>query len=262
MHRRSPILLIHGACSQPVHMEPWRDYFTAAGFACVVPALPGHAPSDVALLGRIGMPEYFAALSAVMKDFARPPVVVGHSVGGLLGQMIAGSFDCAALVLVASIPTGRIPAPAGAIPYYLRVGPRVLLGQPFRPSRGGLRRLVLNRLPPAEQEALLPTFVAESGLAYREMLFGKVRVRARNVRCPVLVVNGAFDRLTPPSTGADIARKYKADMIVIPTGGHWLIAGSLARRVAPRILGWIEAAVAGSSPRRLSLRRRPTYKAP
>jgi pimeloyl-ACP methyl ester carboxylesterase len=205
---KPPIMLIHGACSQPLHMEPWRAFFTAAGYRCVVPALPGHVPSDVALLRRTGMADYFAALNNVAKDLEPPPILIGHSVGGLLAQMLAGSFPCTALVLVGSIPTGRIPAPAGALPYSVRVGPRVLLGRPFRPSRGGLRRLALNRLPPAEQEALLPTFVAESGLAYRQMLYGEVRVRARAVRCPVLVVNGAFDRLTPPSTGADIARKY------------------------------------------------------
>jgi pimeloyl-ACP methyl ester carboxylesterase len=238
--QKPPILLIHGACSQPAHMEPWRAYFAAAGYRCVVPALPGHAPSDVTLLRRLGIEDYFAAVREVFAGFDRPPIVIGHSMGGLLAQMLGGSAECAALVLVGTIPTGRIPAPLRAIPFFLRVGPRVLAGLPFRASRAGLRRLTLHDLSVAEQDEILPDFVTESGLAYRQMLFGKARVHGRSVACPVLVVNGDADRLVPPSVAREVARKYKAKLILVPGHGHWLIAGSLVGEVATKVASWLE----------------------
>jgi pimeloyl-ACP methyl ester carboxylesterase len=237
---KPPILIIHGACSQPGHMEPWRAFFTAAGYACTVPALPGHAPSDPERLRRLGIDDYFAAVGEALVKLEQPPIVIGHSVGGVLAQMLAAAFDCAAIVLVGSLATGRIPAPLGAIPYYLRVGLRVLAGLPFYPSRAALRHLALHDLPAAERDELIAGFVAESGLAYREMLFGKVRVKARSVGCPVLVVNGAADRLVPPSVAREIARKYGAELIIVPGHGHWLIAGSLIEVAAVPVLGWIE----------------------
>jgi pimeloyl-ACP methyl ester carboxylesterase len=246
---KPPLLLIHGACSQPDHMEPWRVFFAAEGYTCAVPALPGHAPSDPELLRRLGIDDFFAAVSDVLARFERPPIVIGHSMGGLLVQMLAAAFDCAAIVLVGSLAPGGLPAPPGAIPYYLRVGPRILAGLPFSPSRAGLSRLVLHDLPAAEREALSAGFVPESGLAYREMLFGKVRVKGKSVACPVLVVNGGADRLVPPSVGGEIARKYRAELTIIPGHGHWLIAGSLIGSAAIPVLRWIEGLSARSEGR-------------
>jgi len=246
---KPPLLLIHGACSQPAHMEPWRAFFAGQGYACTVPALPGHAPSDPELLRRLGIDDFFAAVSDTIARFERPPIVIGHSLGGLLAQMLADAFDCAAIVLVGSLAPGRLPAPPGAIPYYLRVGPRILAGRPFYPSGAGLRRLVLHDLPAAERDALIAGFVPESGLAYREMLFGRVRVRSKSVTCPVLVVNGGADRLVPPSVAREIAGKYGAELTIIPGHGHWLIAGSLIDSAAVPVLRWIEGLPARSEDR-------------
>ena len=221
-------------------MEPWRAFFAAEGYECTVPALPGHAPSDPELLSRLEIDDFFAAVSAEVARFERPPIIVGHSMGGLLAQMLAAAFDCAAVVLVGSLAPGWLPAPPGAIPYYLWVGPRILAGRPFHPSRAGLRWLVLHDLAAAERDALIAGFVPESGLAYREMLFGKVRVRSKSVTCPVLVVNGGADRLVPLSVAGEIARKYGAELMIIPGHGHWLIAGSLIDSAAIPVLRWIE----------------------
>jgi len=237
-------------------MEPWRAFFAAEGYACTVPALPGHAPSDPDLLRRLGIDDFFSAVSHVLARFERPPIVIGHSMGGLLAQMLAAAFDCAAIVLVGSLAPGRLPAPPGAIPYYLRVGPRILAGWPFSPSRAGLRRLVLHDLPLAERESLIEGFVPESGLAYREMLFGKVRVKPKSVSCRVLVVNGGADRLVPPSVAGEIARKYGAELTIIPGHGHWLIAGSLIDIAAVVVLRWIE----GLSARSQDRAARPSFR--
>ena len=46
MSRKPPVVLIHGACSQPAHFEAWREQFSKAGYRVVVPPLPGHAPVE------------------------------------------------------------------------------------------------------------------------------------------------------------------------------------------------------------------------
>ena len=131
-----------------MHGEPSSP---TAGHDCIVPALPGHAPSDMAVLRRQGFADYLDAMRTVVADLGRRPIVIGHSMGGLMARMLAAEDLCAAIVLVAPLPGGRIPAPLGAIPYYAVVAPFVLLGQPFRPWRAAVLRLALHTLPRNEQ---------------------------------------------------------------------------------------------------------------
>ncbi|MCB1489659.1 MAG: alpha/beta fold hydrolase [Bauldia sp.] len=237
---KPPILLLHGACSQPAHLRAWEAYFASAGYPCVAPALPGHAPDDRAALARLGIKDYLAAVVAARSALDRPPVVIGHSLGGLLAQQLAAKMDCAAIVLVASLPPGPLPMTLMALPHFSPLAPAVLLGRPILPTRLGLEVLALHDLAVAEREEILPDFGHESGRVYRSLVFGRVRVEARAVRCPVLVLHGEADRLVPVAVGRRLARRYGAELIVVPGHGHWLIAGSLLEIAAAPVLDWIE----------------------
>ena len=246
---KPPVLLVHGACSQPAHLEPWRAAFAAMGHECAVPALPGHAAGEFAALGRLKLRDYLAALAEVHGRFDRPPVVVGHSMGGLLAQRLAATVECAGVVLVASMPSGTVPATLGALPYLFELAPAILAGRPFRAPPAALAHLTLHDLSAAEQDELIPDFVAESGRVYRQILLGRARVSAGAIRCPVLVVHGGADRLVPVRVARRLARKHAAALTIIPGRGHWLIAGSLMAAVLPVVLDWIGrlGATAGSA---------------
>jgi pimeloyl-ACP methyl ester carboxylesterase len=250
---KPPIMLIHGACSQPAHMAPWRRFFVSQGYRCVVPPLPGHAPTDRCALAGLGIDDYLTAVLAERTNLTQPPIVIGHSMGGLLAQMLAVRTECAGIVLVASLADGFVPVTLRALPYFMVAAPRVLAGRPFRPLRAGLRSLTLHHLPRRERELLLDDFVMESGRAYRQMLFGRARLGARRFDCPVLVVGGALDRLVPPLVTRMIAKRHAAEMIMIADHGHWLIAASLLDRVADPVLNWIRRLDSGG--RHPSLRR-------
>jgi pimeloyl-ACP methyl ester carboxylesterase len=252
---KPPIVLIHGACSPPAHFDAWRAFFAGAGYACVAPALPGHAPSSRAVLRRQGFGDYLDAMRAVVSGLGARPIVIGHSMGGLIARMLAAERLCAGVVLVAPLPAGRVPAPAGAIPWYAAVAPFVAAGRPFRPWQGAIRHLALHHLPRAEQEGIAAGFVAESGRAYRDLVLGRAKVKRRGVRCPMLVVHGDADRLVPLAVARGIAEKHGAPLAVIPGQGHWLIAPSLTGEVAGRVLAWIEES-GTSGPRRPRGRRR------
>lgn len=238
---KPPILLLHGACSQPAHLDAWQAFFAAAGYACMAPALPGHVPDDPGALARLRMKDYLAAVVAAHAECERPPIVIGHSLGGLLAQQLAAQVDCAAIVLVASLPPGPLPMTALAAPHFLPLAPLVLLGRPLRPTRIGLEMLTLHDLAVAEREEILPDFVHESGRVYRSLVFGLARVDSAAVRCPVLVVHGKSDRLVPLSTGRKLAKRYGAEIVALPGHGHWLIAGSLLETAAAPVLDWIES---------------------
>jgi pimeloyl-ACP methyl ester carboxylesterase len=234
-----PILIIHGACSQASHMEPWVTYFRNAGFEVAAPSLPGHGPSNPGVLAGTSLADYVAAVGEVHARFAEPPVVIGHSMGGLIAQHLAATADCAGVVLVSSVPPFALTARLKAVRYALPFVFPVLTRKPFRPSRSGLIKLALHDLSVAEREELLADFSSESGQAFRSMVFGMSGLPASAVRCPVLCVSGTADRLIPQRVYRKLAKRYQADEVIIPGRGHWLMAGSLVPIVAARVQAWI-----------------------
>jgi pimeloyl-ACP methyl ester carboxylesterase len=95
---RPPILLIHGAFSSAQHFAGWASFLSRARYECHAPSLPGHAPNDAALLASLDFGDYLAALRTEIGKLASPPVLIGHSIGGLLAQQLAASVPCRALV--------------------------------------------------------------------------------------------------------------------------------------------------------------------
>src|ERR1700757_3510349 len=98
---RPPIFFIHGAFSNAGHFASWQARFSNAGFECYAPSLPGHAPSDRTLLASLILDDYLTALQSEVTRFGAPPVIIGHSMGGLLAQQLASTVPCRALICVA-----------------------------------------------------------------------------------------------------------------------------------------------------------------
>ncbi|MEX0852928.1 MAG: alpha/beta hydrolase [Bauldia sp.] len=245
------ILFIHGAFTRAARWDAWVSYFTAAGHRCVAPSLPAHDPPDPQALAGLEFSDYLAAIAAIHRQFDRPPIVIGHSMGGLIGQHLAANNDCAALVLVSSTPPWPARGTRFALPYVLPYALPVLAGRPIRANPEAAMKLVLHDLSPQEQEELLPIFAYESGKAYRTVVFGRASLAEGAVRCPVLCINGSADRLLSQSVGGRLAAFYMADHVVFPGLGHSLVAGSLVGTVATAVRDWLGqlglAAVAGEA---------------
>jgi len=240
MIQRAPILFIHGTAGKPAHFDAWARHFEERGHRAAMPALPGHLPDDAAALDRLTLGDFIAATRVAAEALDRPAVVIGYSIGGVIGQALAASLPLAGLVLVAS-PPGRPympgwPLVAGAIPY----AAQVLRGRSFRPSAATLRSLLVHDLAPAEQERTVGDFGHESGRAIRALALGGVRVTPEAITCPVMVVHGAVDRVVPLAAATGQARRLRAEFLVVPGRGHWLLAPSLTETIVPHIADWID----------------------
>jgi alpha-beta hydrolase superfamily lysophospholipase len=118
---------------------------------------------------------------------------------------------------------------------------KILAGRPFLPSARTMREVPLKTLPAAEQDALIPRLVRDSGRVFREMSMGasSTRVRASDVTCPVLCVVAGSDENVAPWLSRRITKRYGAEQQHHPRRPHWIIAESALDEVAPPVLEWM-----------------------
>jgi pimeloyl-ACP methyl ester carboxylesterase len=237
---RPPILLVHGAFSHTHHFDGWVGALARAGFDCHAPSLPGHWPSDTSALASLTLSDYLASLHQTAAALSAPPVVIGHSMGGLLAQQLAATAPCTAVILVASAPPWTLFPQLRALPFLARKTPAILAGRPIRPDEGTLRRLALHDLPEPEQYELVRTFGAESGQALRTMILGSARIPGRQFQGPVLCLSGSEDRVISNRISKMIAHYYSASHETFANRGHWLIASSAQDEVVTTIVRWLE----------------------
>ena len=238
---KPPVLFLHGVFGRPSLMRPWTRFFEAAGFECHAPVLPGRDPTNDEVLARTGIQDCFEAALAAYDQLSAPPIVIGHSMGGLLTQKIAAARRPRAAVLLASIPPGVLWPQLRALPHLIPLLPRILAGRPFFPSERTMRGVPLNTLSTAEQDELIPLLVRDSGRVFREMSMGaaSTRVSAKDVTCPVLCVSAGADRNVAQWMSRRIAARYHAEHQVHAGLPHWIIAQSAVDDVAPPVLDWL-----------------------
>ncbi|MGW3230842.1 esterase/lipase family protein [Kitasatospora sp. NPDC001095] len=95
--KQTPVVLIHGAWFHRSSREGWAERFTGYGYAVCVPGWPGEAPTADQVrrgpgpLRDLGLAALTAHYERLVRAFDNPPVLIGHSVGGLIVQHLLGA---------------------------------------------------------------------------------------------------------------------------------------------------------------------------
>lgn len=259
---RPTIVLIHGMWCQPSVWRHWHHLLDAAGYHCLAIRLPGHRPDPdrrtLNLLGKTRLHDYVATARAVIETLPRPPIVIGHSLGGLIAQKLATEVPLAAAVLLNSAAPGAVfPLRPVAVPGIYRhfLHPN-LRRQPFRLSDAEARYLVLNKMPANRQQPVLDGLVYESGRVVYEVAFGPLNLMKTNtvdkevISCPMLSIAGQEDRIVPVSVSRNMAKWYdsRLEYWEYPEHAHWLLGEPGWDSVANRTLKWLEKHTGGHHP--------------
>lgn len=247
------IFFIHGMWGGAWQWANYRSIFEGQGYRCVATTLPYHdvdphaAPDPC--LGTIGLLDYAGALEAELRQLRTKPILIGHSMGGLLAQILAARGLAKAVVLLTpAAPSGIFAVAPSVIHAFWSIQMTwAFWRRPVRPTFGEASYAMLHLLTERERRAIYERFVYESGRAVFETGYwfldvsGASRVDASKVACPVLVVAGGQDRITPAWAVRQVARKYGAVSTYreFSRHAHWIVGEPGWEEVAGNVADWL-----------------------
>jgi non-heme chloroperoxidase len=249
---RPSVVMIHGAFCGGWVFEDWRALFEANGFRVHTPTLRYHdcGQNPPRELGTTSVLDYADDLQAVIENLDQPPILVGHSMGGLLAQMLAARLPVRAAALLApSAPWGVLPSTSFEI---VSAQALYMAGdfwqKRLRPTHWIAAANALDMVPHPARDEIFAQFVPESGQATFEIMHWALdlkraaEVDPRAVTCPILCLSGARDRVNPPTTVRRIAQRYEGRVIYeeLPGHSHWLIGEPGWEKTATRTLEWLD----------------------
>lgn len=239
-----PLLFVHGYFGLAVVYERMMACLSARGHRCVAIDLRGHGDSPLSgKLGRVSIHDYADDVERVARELGNP-IVIGHSMGGLLAQLVAQRGVGRAFVLLSPAPPRGIPVLSIKLAVLqAKYMPAILSWRTVVPGRLDLKTLVLNRVPPSEHDVLLDFMVPDSGRAAFQMSIVGVPVDRTRVTAPILVIAGDKDLFIPFSRSERVARRYGAKLMTAPGRGHMLVIEPGYHEMCDWIADWIGATV-------------------
>jgi non-heme chloroperoxidase len=257
----APVVFIHGLWLLPSSWAAWAEFFKQAGYAPLTPDWPDDpatvegARAEPEVVAKKTLKQVADHTTEVINALDRKPVVMGHSTGGLLAQMLAGQGLSAATVAIdPGVFRGVLPLP----PSVLRgIGPFLVNPR----TRGRAITLTFeqfkygwaNALDEKEAKELYDTFhVAGSGVSLVQMgnanlnpwTEAKVNTRTPD-RGPLLIIDGEKDH-TVPWAIANATYKQQSrnpgvtEIVKMPNRGHSLTIDHGWREVAQTALDFIQ----------------------
>ena len=242
-----PLLFVHGFWQGAwCWAEKFMPYFAARGFTCHALDLRGHGESPGKEKIRwYPLKAYVADLIYVVEAMAEKPILIGHSMGGMIVQKYLETHTAPAVVLLASAP------PGGLIPATFRVIGKhpwpVLIANLTLDMYNVVATPDLYRdaffspeLPQQDLDHYHAQIQTDSYRAYMDMMFLNLPKTARSHRVPTLVLGSPDDLIISEKDVRRTTAVYNADMEMVPGMGHNMMLDKGWEEVAAAMLGWFQ----------------------
>src|SRR3954447_16937281 len=88
------IVLVHGLWLTPLSWEGWKQRFESKGHSVLAPAWPGlegtveEVRQNTSKYERLGIKEITDSYDRIIRGLDAPPIIMGHSFGGLITQLL------------------------------------------------------------------------------------------------------------------------------------------------------------------------------
>lgn len=257
----TPVVFIHGLWLHATSWGPWMDLFREAGYEPMAPGWPNE-PRTVAaaraqpeLVADIGIDEAAEHFTSITKQLDAPPVLIGHSFGGLLAEKLLGEgVGAAAVAIDPAQIKGVLPLPLAQ----LRAGLPALSNPANRHRAVSLTKKEFrfgfgNAVSQAESDELFESWAIPSpakplfqaAVANFALHSPAAAETGNQDRGPLLLISGLEDHTVPDVVTRSTLKQYRksgalTELKQFEGRGHSLTVDHGWREVADAVLGWLK----------------------
>ncbi len=243
--------MIHGMWGGGWIWENFKQYFSDKGYNCINSTLPYHEAKSTnelpASLGKTSLYDYVEFLKKEIDKLDEKPILFGHSMGGLLTQILTSQGYAKAAVLFNPAPPGGISSfSTSALKCMKLVFIKSILLRPTLIKFESMKYSAFNKIDESKHMEFYNKLVYDSGRAFLELAAPGLShkkiafVDEKSVKCPLLVIGSKFDHTIPAPIVKKIAEKYPtAEYKEYPDNAHWIIVEENWHEVADFVENWI-----------------------
>jgi len=249
------IVFIHGMFMTPKAWDNWQAYFQKLGYHTVAPAWPLHegtleqqrSTEAQAALGKLTLDEVVERYRQVLRQLPEKPIVIGHSMGGLVAQKLLSEGLAAKAVAIDSAPaSGLIVAKWSFIKSnWPVISPFSNVDEPYAQSFDDFRYAFANCVPEAEAQQLYRDYVVPESRRVGRGTSDKVaEIDFTKPHGPLLMIAGEDDHIIPAALNLKNFKKYSdsssvTDFHEFKDQCHALIVDQNWQDVANYVKGWL-----------------------
>ncbi len=255
-----PIIFIHGLWMHSSTWRPWMQFFAEHGYESYSPDWPGdgatvlESRSNKKSIANRSIKEVADKYASFIGGLTSPPILIGHSFGGLMVQILLGRGIAAAGIAIDPAPIKGV----WQLPFSALRASFPVLGNPFNLTKSvslthkQFRYAFTNAVPEDESKFLYERYTVPSpARPLFQVAFATLNPNAQNkvntmnaTRGPLLITAGEKDHIVPPVLSKAAFNQYKKSPAItelksFPNRGHSLALDHGWKEVAEYSLQWL-----------------------
>lgn len=250
------LLMIHGIGCDASAWDAMKPGFEAAGWTCeAITLFPEQRlrENPPATLADLGLSDFIEAAATEAQRLAArdgmKPAVIGHSMGGLISQVLAERGEVSkAVFLTPAQPKECAEIGLPVAWTFLNIILQQNRKKSYKVWKTGFKWGVLNRVPKERHDAIYATALYDSGKVYGDISDG-ITVDEARVTIPTLTIAAGQDRATLPKGVRKVAAKYAKSPVPgefreYPEHAHWIVDEPGTEKVVADIAAWLAKSAA------------------
>jgi pimeloyl-ACP methyl ester carboxylesterase len=247
------IIFIHGMFQNDLSWDRWAEYFTSRGYSCITEPWPLHEGKPSMLrenppagLGDLGLDEVIEKFEKLAEREGGDAILIGHSVGGLVVQLLINRGLGSKGVCISSVAPNRMLAfDWGFFKNSVSITNPLKGDEPFYMTADDFYNSFGNTMTrEASDEAYSRTGVHDSRNVLRDCMLGPGELDPEITTRPLLFIGAEKDEIIPPQLNEKNAKAYTGDLAAFkefPDRCHFICGQPGWEEIAGYTAAWLDS---------------------
>jgi len=246
-------IFIHGMFQNPKSWDNWIDFFSRRGYHCIAPAWPLHEGDPLDLkenppegLGDLSLEDVMITMEAAVQSYDRP-ILIGHSVGGLIVQLLLSRGLSSIGVAIDSVaPNAMLDFDWNFLINATLIMNPLKGNEPIYMDAKTFHNAFANTLTESDAEvAFLKYATHDSRNVLRDCIGKAGKIDTHRPHPPLLLIAGEKDHIIPAALTEKNFKAYKDKNSVIAmkefsNRSHYICGEPEWEEVADYVYNWLE----------------------